>query len=472
MENKTQIVMIAAEQLQHHPDNPRKTIKDLEELAASIKANGIMQNLTVVPVPDNENEYYIVIGNRRFEAGKIAGISHYPCVISNMDYGKQLETMLIENMQRSDLTIIEQAEGFEQLTLNGFSVEDIVKKTGFSQATVYRRLQVAKLDKNAVAKAYDRGVTLDEFVKVSELDEDLRTSVMNSIGTNNFNWEHSKAKKKMCARKHIVKLEPIVNSYATKVDTRPEGYLYEQDIHLMQTKCPDVEIPKDGKKRCYRVDISDYFFDITIYVEDDKKDTTNDSKAQDTILESIKARHKALEDLITALNERVKLFLADALCRTEYKEINLIGYKHITNCIMNGSFGFKVEAWNIVKLYKDVFCDGRKNKTEISRQIEEIVQGEYEYYPDMFPDIQRIAKGGFNIAIVFSGMDIDIEKSNFIEQPYNSNVAPAFDYESIPDFKCLFDFLCNIGYEMSDEEKSLIDGSHELYKPIESEVEE
>lgn len=144
MNEKTKIVMLPAECLEHHPENPRKEIGDIAELTDSIKANGILQNITVVPKPDDEGKYLVVIGNRRYEAGLGAGLTEFPCVISDMDHTKQLETMLIENMNRSDLTPIEQAKGFEQLTLAGFTPEDIASKTGFSESTVRRRLKLTE----------------------------------------------------------------------------------------------------------------------------------------------------------------------------------------------------------------------------------------------------------------------------------------------------------------------------------------
>ena len=79
------IIMIPIGQLEHHPENPRKNIGDITELTESIRKNGIMQNLTVVRnrfVPDL---YTVVIGNRRMEAAKAAGLAEVPCVISDMD---------------------------------------------------------------------------------------------------------------------------------------------------------------------------------------------------------------------------------------------------------------------------------------------------------------------------------------------------------------------------------------------------
>ena len=113
------ITMIPIEQLLHHPENPRKDLGDLTELAESIKVNGIMQNLTVVPVDDGI--YNVVIGNRRMEAAKLAGLAEVPCVISEMDYKTQISTMLMENMQRQDLTVYEQAQGFQMMMDLGYT---------------------------------------------------------------------------------------------------------------------------------------------------------------------------------------------------------------------------------------------------------------------------------------------------------------------------------------------------------------
>ena len=81
-----QIMMIPIEALTHHPDNPRKDLGDLKELIASIKVSGVMQNLTVVPNPNDDETWLVVIGNRRMEASKAAGLKELPCIISDMDH--------------------------------------------------------------------------------------------------------------------------------------------------------------------------------------------------------------------------------------------------------------------------------------------------------------------------------------------------------------------------------------------------
>lgn len=68
------ITMIPRSKLEPHPDNPRKDLGDLTELAASIKRSGLLQNLTVVPSPGNPEKYRVIIGHRRLAASEIAGL--------------------------------------------------------------------------------------------------------------------------------------------------------------------------------------------------------------------------------------------------------------------------------------------------------------------------------------------------------------------------------------------------------------
>ena len=116
-----EIKYIPVSKLWRHPDNPRKDLGDVTELAESIKVNGVLQNLTVVPLIgeitkkwDGES-YRVIIGHRRLAAAKLAGLEELPCVVVEMSEREQLSTMLTENMQRSDLTVYEQAQGFQMM---------------------------------------------------------------------------------------------------------------------------------------------------------------------------------------------------------------------------------------------------------------------------------------------------------------------------------------------------------------------
>lgn len=193
MRTTSELVNIDVKRLFPHPDNPRKDVGDVTELSESLKKNGVMQNLTVIPMsalteePENQPEadkislssdFHVLIGHRRLAGGKLAELETMPCVIvSNLSRKEQIGIMLEENMQRSDLTILEQAQGFQMMLDLGETEDSIAEKTGFSKRTVKRRLNIAKLDQTELEKRQDDGTfqlsltDLYELEKIESIDK-------------------------------------------------------------------------------------------------------------------------------------------------------------------------------------------------------------------------------------------------------------------------------------------------------------
>ena len=177
------IRMLAVGTLRHHPDNPRKSIGDIEELTDSIRKNGVMQNLTVVPAEDELGKFWVLIGNRRFEAAKKAGLDELPCrVAEGLSKVEQVGIMLEENMQRSDLTIIEQAQGFQLMLDMGETVQGIAQRTGFSESTVRRRVKLNELDGDALSKAMTSfQLTISDVAELEKVEDvEKRNSLLKS----------------------------------------------------------------------------------------------------------------------------------------------------------------------------------------------------------------------------------------------------------------------------------------------------
>ena len=180
MTNNNKIVMLPRELLHPHPDNPRKDLGDLTELKESIKAHGVMQNLTVVPDDDDGDGYKILIGHRRFAASE-GILEELPCVVAKgLTDRDQVGIMLVENIQRSDLTFVEQAHGFQMMLDLGDTVETIAEKTGFSKATVKHRLAINEINPEALNEAQKSfQPTIADFIALEKVkDVDRRNEIL------------------------------------------------------------------------------------------------------------------------------------------------------------------------------------------------------------------------------------------------------------------------------------------------------
>ena len=174
---------LSVRSLHPHPKNPRKDLGDLTELTDSIKKNGIMQNLTVIPgfykmdgkFFNTDPEYTVIIGHRRLEAAKAAGLTEVPCrIYENLPENDQIATMLEENMQRNDLTVYEQAQSFQLMLDLGETVDTLSEKTGFAKSTIYHRLNIAKLDQEYLKELEEDDsfqLTLNDLIELEKIED-------------------------------------------------------------------------------------------------------------------------------------------------------------------------------------------------------------------------------------------------------------------------------------------------------------
>lgn len=128
------------------PLNPRKSFDEekLAELAASVKEKGILEPVLVRP---RESETYeVVAGERRFRAAVMAGLTHIPAMVREMDDAELLEVALLENVVRSDISALEEGDAYRALVKDhAYTVEQLVEKTGKSRTVVFQRMKLADL---------------------------------------------------------------------------------------------------------------------------------------------------------------------------------------------------------------------------------------------------------------------------------------------------------------------------------------
>lgn len=248
--------MVALDHLVPHPDNPRKDLGDLTELVDSIKAQGVRQNLLVVPDPGDPDRHMIVIGHRRAAAARLAGLTELPAVVDpTLTPAQQLELMLVENVQRSDLTVVEEADAYQGLLDLGLTKADLAKRTGVSKTTVAARLKLAAMPEAAKAKVGTGQASLEDAEALAEFEDDheVHANLLTHLGTHDFRWKlqdarriRERAKKVEAARVHLMAAGiPIhdrpVAGYSTVGPYRPD------DAENYYNAIADVaEIPSDA----------------------------------------------------------------------------------------------------------------------------------------------------------------------------------------------------------------------------------
>ena len=141
------IQKINISQIIPNPSQPRKSFKDeeLKELSSSIKNQGLIQPIIVKPTTNNQ--YQIIAGERRWRACQLNGMHEVDCVIKDLDDTNVLEAALIENIQREDLNVIEEANAYKGLIdIKGINNENLSKLIGKSSSHVSNILRLLELD--------------------------------------------------------------------------------------------------------------------------------------------------------------------------------------------------------------------------------------------------------------------------------------------------------------------------------------
>jgi ParB family chromosome partitioning protein len=139
--------IIDIDRIQPNPEQPRTEIGDLTELSASIKEKGVLEPLLVFA--NGDGTYMIIAGERRWRASRLAGLTEVPCIQVDTDENGVAEIALIENLQRKDLNIWEEADGLKSLAMRfGYTQDQIAQKISKSRTTVTELMTVAGLPQN------------------------------------------------------------------------------------------------------------------------------------------------------------------------------------------------------------------------------------------------------------------------------------------------------------------------------------
>jgi len=136
--------LLDIDRIEPNPHQPRKNFGDLSEMVASIKEKGVLEPILVRAVDGGRFE--IIAGERRYQASKIAGLRHVPCIEVDVDNRGMLEISLIENLQRKDLTPFEEAAAIQRLCDQfRYTHEEIARKLGKSRTVITEALSLNRM---------------------------------------------------------------------------------------------------------------------------------------------------------------------------------------------------------------------------------------------------------------------------------------------------------------------------------------
>lgn len=206
------------DRIHDHPGNIRDDLGDLDELTASIKAQGLLQPVTVRPHPGRKGHYQLLAGHRRRAAALLAGLDTVPAVI-RYDVGDAavVEVMLVENVQRRDLNPMEKAEALGRLRDHeGYSGALISARTGIPQGSVSASLSLLELDDASKERVRTGELSVTDALKaIRRLRKKAREARAAGSAVQPWSWEpdyltktHPLAKKaaRLCeAREHTTR---------------------------------------------------------------------------------------------------------------------------------------------------------------------------------------------------------------------------------------------------------------------------
>lgn len=469
---------LMTEQIYEHPDNPRKNLGDLTELTESIRKNGIMQNMTVVPghwmsaeekratenellkmIPEGEEYtklrheyeagysskgYTLLIGHRRFAAGKAAGVEAFPCrVATGLTQLDQVGIMLEENMQRNDLTIMEQANGFQMMLDLGDTPELIAEKTGFSKTTVYHRLNIAKLDQKELKKKEEKDgfqLSLKDLYELEKID-DMNTR--NKVLKEAFSSADLATRAKSAAQKEKwdktaenikEKLEGLGIREATKkeYDQRwSAGYIKIKEYDLDQKPPVELNLKKPKEKTFW---IQDYRV-LTIYTKpkNQERQLSSYEKAQ----KEKKAKKKQIKTILKRSDQRRKELIESIISKEIEPAKDEKTQEKLWNALLQ--LGSSLYASNLYKYFL-----------------------EKEYYESTEEEISKAKEKARSMSMT-DQMLIMLDTSMKGEEPFNYNVE--YKKETGTAMLDAYKVLEKYGWYFEDEEeRAILDGTAELYK--------
>lgn len=248
------IFFCPVDRLEPNPFQPRITIEDdeaLEELVQSIRGKGILQPLLVMK-GDGENKYCIIAGERRWRAAQKAGLTEVPVIVKEASSVEAVELALIENIQRKDLTSIEEALAYTKLQEEfGLTQEEIAKRVGKSRSAVANTIRLLSLSEDIQKDIIEGRLSMGHARALLSLPtEELRRFLRNEIISDNLTVRDAEHKA------HVLSEQTVLSRPQGKSQSYEAISPFSQQEKLLSSALnAEVRIRKLRKKAQIVIDV-------------------------------------------------------------------------------------------------------------------------------------------------------------------------------------------------------------------------
>lgn len=244
-----EIKLINTSLIDPHPDNPRKNIGDVTDLAASIKTNGLLTPLSVVP---NGSRYRVIAGHRRLAACKQAGTGSVPCFVLDLDPLQQLEAMVTENCQREQLTVLEEADAIQGMLDLGATTANVAHRLGRSSDYVRARAKAASIDNEVRASRDDFSqLTIGQLVAIARYDgqPDRQKKLAQAAGTSNFDYTLSRIERDDRDRQWVESVAALLVESDNGINLIPDPPYSNPEWRYLGCMFPSAGTPEEAIER-------------------------------------------------------------------------------------------------------------------------------------------------------------------------------------------------------------------------------
>ncbi len=257
-EDGNSTVTLKISEIEPNKEQPRTEFDDkaLGELAQSIAQHGVLQPLLVRPLM--YGGYQIVAGERRYRAARMAGLTEVPVVIRELDDKETMELALIENLQRENLSPVEEAKGYKTLMdAYGFTQEEVSSSVGKSRSAIANSLRLLNLPEELIAYLSDGKLTPGHARAILSLEnKDLMIEIAGEIIEKELSVRQAEKIAKDAKKEKLPKKKP---------EPKP-NYYKEVELALNENLGRKVAVSKKGNGGVLTVEF---------YSDDDLKDLAN-----------------------------------------------------------------------------------------------------------------------------------------------------------------------------------------------------